>query len=189
MGAGNQLGKGLIDFLQCFADFIHRKIFQILFRIINGYFQLGDELFQLFPGFMYILRQGAGEVAFCLYQGGLSSGGDDIHDRFGLCQVDTSVQKSAFGEFALVGGNGAMAESQGKYGAQGFYRAVHLEFHHIFSCIGMRSFHVHSQSSVYDTVIIHDLAVIHHIGDGIVKIMKFLCFKHPVGDFRSVNTA
>ena len=111
-----------------------------------------------------LLLYGAGELAQRAGKRFLAPGGDHVHDRLGLCEVDPSAQKRPLCEFSRFGGAGAGAENTLQDPAHHERTPVTVNLHGVLGRIGMRPLHIKHQALVDHTVLIHDMTVVDGAG-------------------------
>ena len=128
-------------------------------------------------------------MAFRLGKRCFSFRADNVHDGFRLRQIKTAVQKSPFGKFAAHGGNCAAAQSKGQCFPKRLRRAVDLDFHHVFSRVGMRGFHVHRKTFVNPLFAVRHMAEIHHARHSFFKGFNCSRMKYFIRDLRCGNAA
>ena len=131
----------------------------------------------------------ARQMAFRLGKRRFPFRADNIHDGFRLRQLKTAVQKSPFGKFAAHGGNCAAAQSKGQCFPKRLRRAVDLDFHHVFSRVGMRGFHVHRKTFVNPLFAVRHMAEIHHARHSFFKGFNCSRMKYFIRDLRRGNAA
>ena len=90
----------------------HFYVFQVFFGIIDGYFQPRDKVGQVEAH----VADDPGQAAFKLADGAGQALGalglNDVHDGFGLSQVETAFDKGPLGKFAGIGQPRAVAQDQ-----------------------------------------------------------------------------
>ena len=131
----------------------------------------------------------AGQMAFRLGKRRFPFRADNIHDGFRLRQIKTAVQKSPFGKFAAHGGNCAAAQSKGQCFPERLRRAVDLDFHHVFSRVGMRGFHVHRKTFVNPLFAVRHMAEIHHARHSFFKGFNLSRMKYFICNLQCENAA
>ena len=184
-----QGGKALFDTIQSFPNLLIGQIFQVFFGIVDGYFQLGNEVCQLVPAHFHKAGQGAGKVAFRLGQGGGAPGFDNVHHRFCLGEVQPAVKKGSFGKFAAAGREGAVFQSQLQGLPESFGGAVNLDFHHVFAGVGMGCLHVHRQPFIYPLALPNDMAEVEPVRLGLMKGCDFFRMKQGIRHIGSLTAA
>ena len=128
-------------------------------------------------------------MAFRLRKGRPSFGGNDVHHRFCLGEIDAAVQKGAFCKFSPCRRNGSAFEGKFQCFPQGFRRAVNLYFHDVFTGIGMRRFHKDGESFVDGAVFFHDVAEIHAVRFGVFEIFDFFRAEKGISYVGRTNAA
>ena len=87
---------------------------------------------------------------------------NDVHDGFGLGQVDASVDEGPLGKFTGVGQPRAVAQDQAQDFAQRLAAAVALYFQHVLCRIRAGALHDEQDDFVHRfAVVVHDKAVLY----------------------------
>lgn len=130
-----------------------------------------------------------GEVAFCLGKRSGTFGFDDVHDGFGLCEVEAAVQEGAFREFASGCRDGAVFKDERECLTEGFHGSVDLDFDDVFSCVGVRRFHEYGKAFVDDGFVSSDdVAEAHEVWRGFGEFPA-PGLKYFIGDAAGVDAA
>ena len=132
------------------------NVFQVFFRIIDSHFQAGNEIGQLMAHGADDLGQAAFELIDGTGQALTALGLDNIHDGFGLGQIDAAVDKSPLRKFSGIGQTGAVGQDQAEDFFQGFAAAVALDFQYVFCRIGMGALHDEHQYFIDRAAVIGD---------------------------------
>jgi len=96
--------------------------------------------------------------------------------------MTATVQKSPFGKFAAHGRNCAAAQSKGQCFPERLRRAVDLDFHHVFSRVGVGGFHVHRKTFVNPLSAVRHMAEVHHARHSVFKRFNFSRMKYFIRD-------
>ena len=88
-------------------------------------------------------------MAFRLGQGGGALCFDDVHHRLCLGQVQPAIQEGPLREFTAAGEDGPIFQGQLQGLPEGLHGPVNLDFHHVFSGVGMGGLHVDRQPLIY----------------------------------------
>ena len=85
-------------------------IFQVFFRIIDGDFQAGNEVRQIMAHGTDDFRQPPFKLIDGTGQALAALGLDDIHDGFGLGQIDAAIDEGTLRKFSGIGHAGAVGQ-------------------------------------------------------------------------------
>ena len=132
------------------------NIFQVFFRIIDGDFQAGNEVRQIVAHGTDDFRQPPFELIDGTGQALAALGLDDIHDGFGLGQIDSAIDEGPLRKFSGIGHAGAVGQDQAENFFQGLTAAVALDFQYVFRRIGVRPFHDEHEHFINRTAVIGD---------------------------------
>ena len=108
---------------------------------------------------MHIAGQRPCEMALRLGEGRTAPGGDDVHDRLGLRQIDAAVQESPLREFSPLRQNRPRRQRQRQGLPERLPAAVDLDLHHILAGIGMGPLHIDAEPLIHKGAVPHDVAV------------------------------
>ena len=113
-------------------------------------------------------------------QGSLRLGRDHVHHRLGLCQIETSVQKSPLREFPRLRQPGAVRKGQRQGPAQDHAAPVALDLRHVFPGIGMGGAHEKRDGLIHRRVTFYDIPVNRPMRRGFRQITAAPGPKHPI---------
>src|SRR2546430_1698915 len=74
---------------------------------------------------------------------------DQVHDGFGLCQVEPPIEKGAQGKLAGVSHTGSPRQYQAQYALEDKRSTMPLDLHDILTGIGTRRTHESSQYLIH----------------------------------------
>ena len=121
-------------------------------------------------------------------KGTAALGIDDIHDRFCFRKVKTAIEKSPFCKFSRFCWSCPFAKGQPQDFFQRFPSAMALDFHHVFSRVGMGARHIDCQDLIHiDTLPVMDMTILQITGTGRGK--GFFCPKNPIDETETFRSA
>jgi len=75
---------------------------------------------------------------------------DHIDDRFGLAEIDSSIEKSASGKFARFSQPGPVLQHKRQYLLKQEEPGVRLDFNDVFAGVGVGGSHVNGQNFIHN---------------------------------------
>ena len=134
--------------LETGGEFLRLDKRDVLLREVDGRFDMREQADEPVAHPVDLLREGSPQLRLGDPQAAGGLGADGVQDRFGLGQVQPSVEKRALRELARFSQPGSPAHHRLAYGLQNQGTAMAMNLHDVLGGVGMRGAHDDDQRFV-----------------------------------------